>query len=537
PGTSPVPATGRGGPQPATADSHLAEQDAPPPPRRTLFLPLVWEVSFHPDQDLRDVEAFWYLLQNETFHQRGEGFRKDWAFHRYAVRHRLGAPLAPTAGKAHYLEVDGKQYGYQPFASDTLLNEIPRWGKVQRLTTLLGGRMPSGGLALKLLEATYRAVGTELHPDWAFHGFAMAHQLGPALGDSHRITVDGQEYAMQVFAGDTLYCPVPDWFDVRQLSHTPASSEALYTALWEETCRVSGTPYHPDSPFHLLAASKKLGTPLSGIYPVDLEGTTFMVQVFALDTLYAPADAPESEPLLLSYLVAPAASEEAPEPEPEKDAPEPDPGEPGDALSRKRPVFTMLPVAGNPRISQFYGYTRFAAGRGRAYYGACQGHHPGIDFAVPVGTPLLAIGHGVVVCAGVANRDCPFGGCPPMIAILRYGNVYAIYGHASQVVVRKGQPVRPGDVVGLSGDYGGPHLHFEIRPVPPHLLPSTDPHQPPVNPGHAVNPVDYFAPDIQAYFEQALDRLGRERHFCAGSLRDQEPIIFGGPVDTRPCAG
>lgn len=532
--------------QPMTADSHLAEQEVPPPPPRTLFLPLVGGgVSFAPGQDRHDTEALWHLLQNETFRQRGgEGYRKDWALHTYAIRHGLGSPLAPTARTSQRVESEGKHYSYQPFARDTVLNEIPRWSEVQSLMALLNGTMPDHGLGRTLLEATYRMVGTELHPDWAFHRFALEHRLGPALSQSHRITVEGQAYALQVFACDTLYSPVPHWLDVRRLSDTPASagSAPLHAALWEETYRVSGAPYQPDAPFHQMAVHKKLGTPLSAAYPVDLEGTVFTIQVFALDTLYGQAGTAESEPLLLRDLLGAATpiGEPAPDGPGAGPAPEPPPGTPGtpdDGLSDRRPTFTMLPIAGKPRISQFYGYTKFAAGPGRAYYRACQGHHPGIDFAVPEGTPLLAIGPGVVVCAGKANHDCPFGGSPPMIVIVRYGSVYALYGHASGVVVQKGQAVRPGDVVGLSGSYGGPHLHFEIRPVPPHLLPNADPHQPPVNPGYAINPIDYFAPEVQTYFEEALTRLGGDHHFCAGSLRTQERITFDGPVDTRPCTG
>jgi murein DD-endopeptidase MepM/ murein hydrolase activator NlpD len=194
----------------------------------------------------------------------------------------------------------------------------------------------------------------------------------------------------------------------------------------------------------------------------------------------------------------------------------------------------MLPVAGRPPISQFYGYTRWAAGRGRDYYWQCQGRHPGIDFTVPVGTPLLAVAHGVVVYAGHTD-SAPFGGARPYIAIVRYGAVYAIYGHSSEVRVQRGQRVRPGEVVTLSGDYGGAHLHFELRPVPERVLHNTDPQQPPINPGCAMNPLDYFSPALTSYFEHWFHENKGNHHFCRGSLRDQDMIWFGGDVDTRPC--
>jgi murein DD-endopeptidase MepM/ murein hydrolase activator NlpD len=513
------------------ADSEIAEQDAPPPPPRPLALPSGRGVSFgvgtesNTDTGSRDTDDLWNVLQNEAYRQRGEGYRKDWAFHTYAAKHNLGAPLATTASSTERIEFEGKQYGFQPFARDTLFNEIPHWGKVQSLNALLGGKMPEGGLGLKLLQATYQRCGSELHTDWSFHRVALEKQLGPSLGENYRITVEGAEYAIQVFGCDTLYTPVPHWSDVRRLSDTPPG--ALRDALWTETHNIAGNLYQPDDPFHQLAASSHPGTPLSDRYTVDMEGTTLQVQVFALDVFYAQAG---GSPLRQSELIG----TDAPVEEPEAPA-APDSSSPTDALSSKHPVFTMMPVAGQPRISQFYGYTKYAAGKGSQYYRFCQGRHPGIDFAVPEGTPLLSIGYGVVACAGVSNRDCPFGGCPPMIVIVRYGSVYAIYGHASAVKVQKGQFVKPGDVLCLSGTYGGPHLHFEIRPVPEKLLNNTDPNQTPVNPGYAVNPVDYFSQEMNDYFEQSLARLGGTGHFCCGTFRDQEKIVFGGVVDTRPC--
>jgi murein DD-endopeptidase MepM/ murein hydrolase activator NlpD len=530
-GTRPAPAQPApeaAAPETTVADSNIGEQAAPPPPPSDLILPTGPGLSFGPSQDTRDAEALWALLQNEAYRQRGEGYRKDWAFHLHAAKHGLGAPLAPSAGSTDRVSVDGKEYGLQPFARDTLFNEIPKWSSVQSLNDLLKGKMPSSGLGLALLEATYRFCGSELKTDWAFHRVALEQKLGPALGESHRITVEGAEYSLQVFAGDTLYNKVPNWTDVERLSAAPEGN--LRAALWAETCKVSGASCQPDSPFFQLASSKKIGPPLSDVYQVDLEGTVFQVQVFARDTIYLREG---GAPLLLSELLGPAAPVEAPTPE--TPTPEPTQGTAADALSNKQPVFTMLPVAGKPRISQFYGYTRYAASDGRKYYGACQGRHPGIDFAVPVGTPLLAVSHGVVMCAGTANKDCPFGGSPPKIVIVRYGNIYAIYGHASEVKVQKGQLVAPGEVVCLSGDYGGPHLHFEIRPVPDSMLGNTDNNQPAVNPGYAVNPLDYFSSEVQAYFEQALDKLGGNNHFCVGDLRDQERITFAGPVDNRPC--
>jgi hypothetical protein len=51
-----------------------------------------------------------------------------------------------------------------------------------------------------------------------------------------------------------------------------------------------------------------------------------------------------------------------------------------------------------------------------------------------------------------------------------------------------------------------------------------------------MNPLDYFSSTLNSYFEHWFHERGTNRHFCRGSLRDQEMIWFGGDVDTRPCA-
>jgi hypothetical protein len=127
-----------------------------------------------------EVAALVEALMEQSYARRGEGYNSDWAFHQYAVQNNLGAPI----GKSAQLQADGKRYAYQPFARDTLFNEIPNWGDVRRLSALLGGRIPAAGLARALLDASYRAGGATLHPDWAFHQYAVANQLGPPIGES-----------------------------------------------------------------------------------------------------------------------------------------------------------------------------------------------------------------------------------------------------------------------------------------------------------------------------------------------------------------
>jgi murein DD-endopeptidase MepM/ murein hydrolase activator NlpD len=499
----------------------VEDEAPPPPPVHHLNVPTDYSFSFAPGQDTSDSEQLWELLHNEGFRQRGEGFHKDWAFHLYATQNDLGLPLGPTASKEQRVKIDGKEYGYQVFARDTLYNEIPKWSEIQSLNNLLAsGTMPESGLGYELLKASYASVGSELHPDWISHRTALEKKLGPALSDAYRITVDGKEYSLQVFAFDTLYVEVPNWKDIQFISEiTPGN---LCEALLAETYKACGATYDPSSPFHQTAAQNKLGTPLSDVYEVDLSGNTFKVQVYATGVVYATGDGPV---MVHKDLMQPALPEVELVGEPATVS------EPGDAMSSKRPTFTLLPIAGKPRLSQLFGYTKFSAGQGRNFYRFCQGRHPGIDFAVPVGTPLVSIGHGVVVWSGT---NSPFASGPRSI-VVRYGSIYAIYGHVSSEQVQRGQIVRPGEQIGLSGTLGGPHLHFELREVPERALNNTDPMQAPVNPGFTSNPVLYFSKELQTYFEKWYHELGGDSHYCVGSYLNQDKITFGGPMDTRPC--
>jgi murein DD-endopeptidase MepM/ murein hydrolase activator NlpD len=86
--------------------------------------------------------------------------------------------------------------------------------------------------------------------------------------------------------------------------------------------------------------------------------------------------------------------------------------------------------------------------------------HKGVDFGAPTGTPIRAVGDGVVEFAGWQNG---------------YGNVVTIahsqgrattYAHMSRIDVRVGQRIEQGANVGAVGATGwatGPHLHFEFK--------------------------------------------------------------------------
>jgi murein DD-endopeptidase MepM/ murein hydrolase activator NlpD len=96
--------------------------------------------------------------------------------------------------------------------------------------------------------------------------------------------------------------------------------------------------------------------------------------------------------------------------------------------------------------------------------------HNGIDWAAPIGTPILAAGNGVVE---EARHRGEFGNH----IRIRHSNGYqSTYSHMSRYAprIQEGVNVRQGEVIGFVGNTGlskGPHLHFEIhanqRPVDP----------------------------------------------------------------------
>jgi murein DD-endopeptidase MepM/ murein hydrolase activator NlpD len=86
--------------------------------------------------------------------------------------------------------------------------------------------------------------------------------------------------------------------------------------------------------------------------------------------------------------------------------------------------------------------------------------HYGIDIATNFGNPIVATADGIVISEGTDK----IGG---KNIIISHGNgVTTHYLHLSKFLVRPGQKVKRGDVIGLVGKTGkalGPHLHYEVR--------------------------------------------------------------------------
>ncbi len=103
--------------------------------------------------------------------------------------------------------------------------------------------------------------------------------------------------------------------------------------------------------------------------------------------------------------------------------------------------------------------------------------HHGIDFAAPIGTPIYAAADGTV-----DNVEISFTGYGKKVEIDHGFGYRTRYAHMHMFVVRNGQHVKRGDLIGYVGDTGlstAPHLHYEVF----------------IN-GAQVNPIHYFFNDL-----------------------------------------
>ncbi|MBM4186132.1 MAG: hypothetical protein FJ206_02365 [Gemmatimonadetes bacterium] len=98
--------------------------------------------------------------------------------------------------------------------------------------------------------------------------------------------------------------------------------------------------------------------------------------------------------------------------------------------------------------------------QGQVPIDSADGAHPGVDVALAAGTLVRAAGGATVVAVG---SDPEYG----LYVRLEHPDTHeSMYGHLSRAVVRVGDRVGAGQVVGRSGNTGrssAPHLHFEIR--------------------------------------------------------------------------
>ena len=124
---------------------------------------------------------------------------------------------------------------------------------------------------------------------------------------------------------------------------------------------------------------------------------------------------------------------------------------------------------------------RLASGFGRRWHPIykVKKMHWGVDFSAPRGTPIYATGDGVVISAKKSSRALGYGN---QVKIDHGFGYQTNYAHMHSFVVKRGQKVKRGELIGYVGSTGGstaPHVHYEV-----------------IKNGKKINPVRYFFHDI-----------------------------------------
>lgn len=86
--------------------------------------------------------------------------------------------------------------------------------------------------------------------------------------------------------------------------------------------------------------------------------------------------------------------------------------------------------------------------------------HAGIDFQAETGQDVRSTGAGKVTVAG------PSAGYGNMVEIDHGQGITTRYGHMSKILVKEGDKIEAGDIIGRAGSTGrstGPHVHYEVR--------------------------------------------------------------------------
>lgn len=199
----------------------------------------------------------------------------------------------------------------------------------------------------------------------------------------------------------------------------------------------------------------------------------------------------------------------------ELDPPAPIPDEPPFILP-----FTEPPGPSTWLLGQYYGNTDTAFNRRREWYGGGQGIHFGLDFSAPCGTPVVAIGDGMILKVDAQEH----GAGPHNLMILHDNGFASFYGHLKErPAFASFSPVSQGQLIGITGDpdiscTSRPHLHLEIRSASLY---------------YGYNPVPFIDADwdtltLVGPFSDFQQNLENPRQWQR--LEDQPTILFGGPI-------
>jgi len=144
--------------------------------------------------------------------------------------------------------------------------------------------------------------------------------------------------------------------------------------------------------------------------------------------------------------------------------------------------------------------------------------HNGIDFKAKIGCNILASHKGEVIYAGKDNS----GGISATICENTKGLSYkTIYYHLSELKCKRGDVVKAGDIIGLSGNTGkyttGPHLHFGLKLTKDKIT---------INGNNGYN----GAIDPSKYFKKDWDRShAYHRYYRKGSYLAEILVRFKNP--------
>jgi murein DD-endopeptidase MepM/ murein hydrolase activator NlpD len=132
--------------------------------------------------------------------------------------------------------------------------------------------------------------------------------------------------------------------------------------------------------------------------------------------------------------------------------------------------------------------------------------HLGVDYAAQIGTPVQAVGAGIVIGAGLSGAN------GRMVRIRHAGGLETMYLHLSRIAVNSGAHVTQGQVVGYVGSSGlstGPHLDFRILR-----------HGKPMNPLKAIFPPGApVQPSLFGSFAALRDKLNDELRMTNGAWK------------------
>ena len=137
---------------------------------------------------------------------------------------------------------------------------------------------------------------------------------------------------------------------------------------------------------------------------------------------------------------------------------------------------------GRMKVTSAYGI------RNHPVYGRIK-RHTGVDLSAGVGTPIYSAANGRIM------KACYYSGYGKYVKIRHSGSIDTAYGHLSRILVRPGQQVRQGQIIGYVGVTGvttGPHLHYEV-----------------IQNGKFINPMSFVKRDPQKLTGKKLSKFNQ----------------------------